>query len=298
MPNKILIAIICFLLISCNKTNEVTKITEPPNKYENNIKEDYELFENANQELRENNYEEAISELDKIQIYFPNSKYSAKARLLISYINFINGEYEKTKASTENFVKYYPGNEDIVYAYYLNAMTDYVLIKKPNFDQKNTKEAKKKLIFISNAFPDNKYQQDIILKLNIINNSLAEQLLSIGKYYENSNDYAIALNYYLEIFKDFQKTLIIEETIYLIVKNYLIIEEKDLATKYASILGFNYPESKWYIKSYNLIKNINDEIEKNYKWYEKLNPIKLIKNEKITKEKKWFEPMEPKFKIF
>ena len=294
MTNKILI-IIFFLLISCNKATEVT---EQPNMYENNIKEDYELFENANQELQSNNYKEAISELDKIQVFFPNSKYSAKARLMISYINFINGEYEKTKASTENFIKYYPGNEDIVYAYYLNAMTNYVQMKKPEFDQKNTKETKSKLIFINNAFPDNKYAQDIILKLNIVNNSLAEQLLGIGKYYEDNNDYAIALNYYLEIFKDFEQTLVIEETLYLIIKNYLILEEKELATKYASILGYNYSESKWYKKSYNLIKNINDEIEKNYKWYEKLNPVKLMKKEKIRKEKKWFEPMKPKFKIF
>ena len=295
MANKILILILCFIAISCNRATEVI---EQPNKYENNIKEDYELFENANQELQASNYEEAISELDKIQIYFPNSKYSAKAGLIISYINFINGEYEKTKASTENFIKYYPGNVDIVYAYYLNAMTNYVLIKKPEFDQGNTKETKNKLIFINNAFPDNKYEQDIILKLNIVNNSLAEQLLGIGKYYEDDNDYAIALNYYLEIFKDFEQTLVIEETLYLIIKNYLIIEEKELATKYASILGFNYSEGKWYKKSYNLIKNINGEIEKNYKWYEKLNPIKLMKKEKIRKEKKWFEPMKPKFKIF
>mgnify|MGYP001026029666 FL=1 len=295
MANKILIIIVCFLIISCNKATEVT---EQPNTYENNIKEDYELFENANQELQEKNYEEAISELDKIQIYFPNSKYSAKARLLISYINFINGEYEKTKASTENFVKYYPGNDDIVYAYYLNAMTDYVLIKKPEFDQKNTKETKKKLIFINNAFPDNKYEQDIILKLNIVNNTLAEQLLGVGKYYEDNNDYTIALNYYLEIFQDYQETLVIEEVLYLIIKTYLTLDERELATKYASILGYNYSESKWYKKSYNLIKNINNEIEKDYKWYDKLNPIKLIKREKITKEKKWFEPMEPKFKIF
>ena len=295
MTNKILILILSLLLISCNRATEVI---EQPNEYENNIKEDYELFENANQELQSNNYKEAISELDKIQVFFPNSKYSAKARLMISYINFINGEYEKTKASTENFIKYYPGNEDIVYAYYLNAMTNYVQMKKPEFDQKNTKETKSKLIFINNAFPDNKYAQDIILKLNIVNNSLAEQLLGIGKYYEDNNDYAIALNYFLEIFNDYQETLVIEEVLYLISKNYLILDEKKLATKYASILGYNYSESKWYKKSYNLIKNINVNIEKNSKWYEKLNPIKLIKREKIKKEKKWFEPVKPKFTIF
>ena len=295
MSNKILIIVICLLAVSCNRP---TKVIEESIKYENNIREDYELFENANQELRLKNYEEAISELDKIQIFFPNSKYSAKARLMISYINFINGEYEKTKASTESFIKYYPGNENVVYAYYLNAMTDYVLIKKPEFDQENTEETKKKLIFINNAFPDNKYKQDIILKLNIVNNSLAEQLLGIGKFYENNEDYAIALNYYLEIFKDYQETLVIEEVLYRIIKIYLILDEKELATRYASILGYNYSESKWYKKSYNLIKNIKDEIEENYKWYERLNPIKLIKREKVTKKKKWFEPMEPKFKIF
>ena len=295
MTNKILILIFCLLVISCNRATEVI---EQPNEYENNIKEDYELFENANQELQSNNYKEAISELDKIQVFFPNSKYSAKARLMISYINFINGEYEKTKASTENFIKYYPGNEDIVYAYYLNAMTNYVQMKKPEFDQKNTKETKSKLIFINNAFPDNKYAQDIILKLNIVNNSLAEQQLNIGKYYEDNNDYAIALNYFLEIFNDYQETLVIEEVLYLISKNYLVLDEKKLATKYASILGYNYSESKWYKKSYNLIKNINVNIEKNSKWYEKLNPIKLIKREKIKKEKKWFEPVKPRFTIF
>lgn len=295
MTNKILIIIFSFLLLSCNKSD---KIVEQSNIYDDNINKDYELFDYANQQLQIDNFKEATLELEKIQIYFPNSKYAAKARLVVSYINFINGEYEKTKASTENFIKYYPGNNDIVYAYYLNAMTDYVLIKKPKFDQKKTIEAKKKLIFINNAFPDNKYEQDIILKLNIVNNSLAEQLLGIGKYYENNKDYTIALKYYLEIFKNFQETLVIEEALYLIIKNYIVLEEEELAINYASILGYNYPESKWYKKSYNLIKRININIEKNLKWYEKMNPVKLIKKKNIKKEKKWFEPMKPKFKIF
>ena len=220
MKNKILIIMFCFLVLSCSKTS---KEVESLSKYDNNIREDYELFENANQELQEKSYDEAISKFDKIQIVYPNSKYAAKARLMISYINFINEEYEKTKASTENFIKYYPGNKDIIYAYYLNAMTDYALIKKPNFDQTNTKEAKKKLNFINNAFPNNKYKQDIILKLNIIDNSLAEQLISIGKYYENNKDYTVALNLYLEIYRDFQRTLVIEETLYLMIKIYLLL---------------------------------------------------------------------------
>ena len=101
-----------------------------------------------------------------------------------------------------------------------------------------------------------------------------------------------------QIFKNFQETLVIEEALYLIIKNYIVLEEEELAINYASILGYNYPESKWYKKSYNLIKGININIEKNLKWYEKMNPVKLIKKKNIKKEKKWFEPMKPKFKIF
>lgn len=295
MVSKILILLTCFIVVSCNKA---PVNVEKSIIYENNIKKDYELFDYANQLLQKNDYKDAINELDKIQIFYPNSIFSGKARLVSAYISFLEGEYEKTKVLTENFIKYYPGNKDIVYAYYLNAMTDYVMVQKPSFDQKNTLEAKKKLVFINNAFPENRYKQDIILKLNILNNTLAEQLLLIGKYYEKNNEYAIALNYYIEIFDLFENTLVIEETLYLIVENYLMLKEEELATKYASILGYNYPNGKWYKKCYNIIRNINDDINENLKWYQKLNPIKLIKREKNKNTKKWFEPMEPKFKIF
>ena len=49
--------------------------------------------------------------------------------LVKAYINFLNKDYEKTRAIAEMYKKYYPGSKDIVYANYLDAMTYYVLIK-------------------------------------------------------------------------------------------------------------------------------------------------------------------------
>ena len=51
-----------------------------------------------------------------------------------------------------------------------------------------------------------------------------------------------------------------------------------MAKNYASILAYNFPESKWYKKSYNLIYKL-DDISDNKNWYEKLNPIKLFKQD-------------------
>ena len=43
-------------------------------------------------------------------------------------------------------------------------------------------------------------------------------------------------------------------------------------------MAYNFPESKWYKKSYNLIYKL-DDISDNKNWYEKLNPIKLFKQD-------------------
>jgi len=294
MKNKILIILSIILTMSCSKT----PIIDISNIYEENLKNDYELFDSANQLLEKKLYDDSIKELEKIEAIFPNSQYSAKAKIIRSYIYFIQGEYEKTKAIAENYIKYYPGNKDVIYAYYIEAMTNYVQVKKPEYNQKYTIEAKNKFIFINNAYPNNKYERDINLKLNIINNTISSQLLSIGKYYEKEKNYIAALTYYLDIYKNFEKTQKIEEALYSIAKIYIKINEEENATKYASILGYNYPDSKWYQKTYQMIKKIKPEIIDNKKWYENLNPIKLLLKEKIDKEKKWFEPKKPKFKLF
>ena len=68
--------------------------------------------------------------------------------------------------------------------------------------------------------------------------------------------------------------------------------------KYASILGYNYPDSKWYLKAYNLVEGINPDMPNMQKWYLKLNPIKLIKKKKKIEKEKWYEPKKPNFKLF
>ena len=300
MKSKIPLTLILFLLFSCSsfKKNDDSQVSESTNIYEQNIHNDFELFDKANKALINEDFELALENLDKIEILFPNSSYAAKSRLMSAYIFFLKSDYEKTKAIAENFIKYYPSNKNIAYAHYLIGMTEYVLIKKPGFDQANAIKAKDKFLFINNAFPNNDYEQDILLKVNIIDNSIANHLIIIGKFYEREKNYIAALNYYIDIFDNYQKTQSIEEAIYLITRIYQKINEEELAIRYASILGFNYPQSKWYKKTYNLVKGIKEDINKDKKWYNKFNPIKLLKKEKVEKEKKWFELKKPGFSLF
>jgi len=277
---KAILVSISIFIISCS-SNDKEDIVSDQSLYENNLLEDYELYEKANNYIASNQLDLALIELDKLEVLFPSSKYASKGMLVTAYIHFLDEEYEKTRAIAESYKNYYPGSEDRVYANYLEAMTYYVLIKKPQYSQKNSKLAMQNFNFILNAFPNNKYEIDIITKIQIIENTLAEHSLSTAKFYLNKKNINASLMYLKEIFNNYNTSSSIEETLYLLVKIYHLIDEIELAKNYASILAYNFPESKWYKLSFNLINDIDEELKKDDKWFEKYNPIKIfIKEEK------------------
>ena len=274
---KTILIFISIFIISCS-SNDKEDIISDQSLYENNLLEDYELYEKANDYIASDQLDLALIELDKLEVLFPSSKYASKGMLITAYIHFLDEDYEKTRAIAESYKKYYPGSKDRVYANYLEAMTYYVLIKKSQFSQKNSELAIQNFNFILNAFPNSKYEIDIITKIQIIENTLAEHKLSTAKFYLNKKNINASLVYLKDIFYNYNTSLSIEETLYLLVKIYDLIDEIEIAKSYASILAYNFPESKWYKLSYNLINNIDEDLSGDEKWYEKYNPIKIFIN--------------------
>lgn len=274
---KLILTILILFFISCS-SNDTSDLDLGQNLYDNNKLEDYELFEKANSLISNNQLDLALIEIDKIDVLFPSSDFANKGMLLSAYIYFLKKDYEKTRAISENFKKYYPGSKNIVYANYLEAMTYYVVIKRPEYSQKDAYKALDKFNFILNAYPNSKYEIDVITKLQIINNNLAANKLSTAKFYLDKKNINGALVYLKDIYKNYNSSIHIEETLFYLTKIYESLGEKEIAKKYAATLAYNFPNSSWYEKSYNLINDI--EIEKNKKnWFDKFNPIKIFVND-------------------
>lgn len=271
---KTILYILFIFIISCS-SNDKDDYNNDQSLYENNSLKDYEIFKLANDYITDNQYELALIELDKIEVLYPNSPYASKSILVTAYIYFLKKDYEKTRALAEMFKNYYPGSRDIIYANYLEAMTYYVLIKKSEYSQENTYIALDKFNFILNAYPNNKYEIDILTKIKLLNNNLAAEKLDIAKFYIDKGNTNGSLVYLVDIFNNHSSSLSIEETLYLLTKIYYSLDEYELAKKYASILAYNFPKSEWYQKSYNLIYELND-VNDDEKWYEKFNPIKIF----------------------
>ena len=274
--HKLILIFFALIFISCS-SNDTTDLDLEQNIYENNLFKDYELFENANNHITNGDLDLALIELNKIDVLFPSSKYANKGMLLTAYIFFLKEDYEKTRALAESYKKYYPGSEDIVYANYLEAMTYYTLIKKPNYSQKNASQALIKFNFILNAYPNSIYEIDILTKIKILDNNLAANKIATAKYYLNKGNTNGSLIYLKDIFINHDSSLSIEECLYLLTKIYFGLDEPDLSRNYAAILAYNFPESIWYEKSYNIVNEIETVSNEEY-WYKKFNPIKLFIN--------------------
>ena len=275
---SILSLLILFIFISCT-SNDTSDFDLNQNIYENNKLSDFEIFEKANRHISSNQLDVALTELDKLDVLFPSSPYNNKGMLLKAYIYFLKKEYGQTRAIAENYKKYYPGSKDIEYANYLDAMTYFILIKKSEYSQHEAYAAKDKLNFMLNAFPDSKYEIDIMTKLQILDNNIAKKKLSTAKFYLKNKNINGSLIYLTDIYNNHSSSLAIEEALFLLTKIYKSIKEDEIAQNYAAVLAYNFPKSKWYKKSFNLINDIKTENNEE-NWFEKFNPIKLIKNDK------------------
>ena len=274
---KSILILLSFFIISCS-SNDKDEYKNDQSIYENNTLKDFELFKLANSYISSKQFELALIELDKLEVLYPSSPFASKSMLVTAYIHFLDKDYEKTRALAEMYKSYYPGSKDIVYANYLEAMTYYVLMKKSDYSQEQTYKSMEKFNFILNAYPNSKYEIDILTKIKLINNNLAAEKLSIAKFYLDKGNTNGSLVYLIDIFKNYSTSLSIEETLFLITKIYYSLGEYELAKNYASILAYNFPESNWYKKSYNLINGL-DDINNDKKWFEKFNPIKLLKQD-------------------
>jgi outer membrane protein assembly factor BamD len=77
--------------------------------------------------------------------------------------------------------------------------------------------------------------------------------MEIGRYYLNRGEVNAAINRFRMVIKDYQTTTHVPEALHRLVEGYMTLGLKDQALKVASVLGYNYPGSKWYENSFKLM---------------------------------------------
>ncbi|NRA74198.1 MAG: outer membrane protein assembly factor BamD [Rickettsiales bacterium] len=213
------------------------------------------LYSEANNALKEEDYKKAATLFSRITYEFPYYALANKAHIMEIYSNYLLKDYDSVIFSVENYVKTHPVSSYIPYAYYMKALAYYSQIALPQRDQSMTKKAKEAFLEVISRFPKSEYAQDAKTKLALVDDHLAAHEMVIGRYYLNKDEVSSAIARFKNVVSKYSTTSQVEEALFRLVEAYLFLGIKKEAQKYAAVLGHNYPKSKWYKYSYELLKD-------------------------------------------
>ena len=257
----IYIFIISFLLFSCSKKEVV--VTTPSNNEEKSL----EVYNEATIALEEGQYYYASSKFLEAENILPTVEGSAKASLMSSYCLYLINFYSEAEEGLERFIRKYPADKNITYAYYLLVIINYEQILDESKDITPLLTSKEKIVDFLERYPDTEYALDLKFKLDLIDNQLAAKEIYIAKYYIETKKWIPAINRLKIVVKNYDETIFIEEALHRLVEVYYMIGLEEEAKTTAALLGYNYNSSEWYQQSYKLLN-------KDYKIPKKKKPKK------------------------
>src|SRR6266576_1756759 len=225
-----------------------------------------DLYNKAMDELVEERYATAAKTFEEVESQHPYSVWATKSQLMSAYAQYEAGNYGEAIVNADRFIQLHPGHRAVAYAYYLKAISYYVQITDVGRDQKITEQALKALDDVVRRFPDSKYARDAKLKLDFTRDHLAGKEMEIGRYYLNRAEYLAAINRFKRVIDNYQTTTHVPEALERLVECDLALGLVKEAKENASVLGYNYPGSRWYQEAYGLMTGSGAPAEARQGW--------------------------------
>jgi len=219
-----------------------------------------DIYNSAIDFLEDNKYFKASDEFEEVERQHPYSIWATRAQIMGAYAKYKTQNYDATIAAAQRYIDLHPGANDIDYAFYLISLSYYERINDVKRDQSTTNQALVSFNSLINRFPNSEYTKDAKLKLDLINDHLAGKEMDIGRTYINLSNYLAAINRFKKVVESYSKTSHVPEALARLTELYLYLGIYNQAKVYAAVLGHNYSKNKWYLYSYQIIKDLKEDI--------------------------------------
>jgi outer membrane protein assembly factor BamD len=198
------------------------------------------LYNAAKERLDRHQYKLAAALFDEVERQHPYSVWARRAQLMSAFSYYLARQYTESIASAQRFISIHPGNRDAPYALYLIAIDYYEQIQDVTRDQKLTQNALDALNELIRRYPDSRYAADARVKVDLVNDHLAGKEMEIGRF--------------RTVVDKYDTTSHTPEALMRLTESYLELGVPQEAERAAAVLGANYPGSKWYQHSYELLR--------------------------------------------
>ncbi len=208
-----------------------------------------ELFDLAMEEMDGGHYEKAIKNFETLQSRHPYGRYAQQAQLEIAYAYYKQKEPESAIAAADRFIKQYPNNQHVDYAYYLKGLINFnedlgllggvVQQDLSERDPNAAREAFAAFKELVTRFPSSRYAPDSRLRMQYLINALARYEIHVANYYLRRGAYVAAANRAKDVLSDYPQTPATREALQIMVQAYDAMGMKDLRDDARRVLDKN-----------------------------------------------------------
>ena len=246
---RIISMILVITFIGCSNSKEETKKIDIED-----TKSPEEMYVIATNYFEIKNFELAETKFRELIKLYPLSNEAVQSEISIGFIKYLNMDYDAAQVHFKKITRKYPSLKDLDYVYYMIAMCNYEQITNYSLDGMYNDLALSSFQQVINRFPMSKYAKDSRQKIILVKSNKAGKHMDIGRFYLKDRKYTAALNRFKIVVEEYSMTKFSPEALHRMVEIYFHLGMKTEAVNSASVLGYNYPKSKWYRYSYELIK--------------------------------------------
>lgn len=214
-----------------------------------------QLYSRGADYLDRRQWTQALAMFEEVERQHPYSSWARRAMLMEAYAHYQANQYDDAIENAQRFLALHPGNESAPYAYYLISVCHFERILDVGRDQATTERALQALQDVVRRYPESAYARDARLKIDMVYDQLAGKEMEVGRFYLTRGQYLSAINRFRRVVEDenYQRTTHVPEALHRLVEAYLSVGMTEQAQRMAAVLGFNYPGSEWYQRSYALM---------------------------------------------
>jgi len=211
-----------------------------------------EMYNEGKDNLNKEIYESAIKQFESLQSHYPYGRYAQQALLETAYAYYRQNEAEPAISAAERFIKQYPNNPHVDYAYYLKGLANFnagrgFLDKLGGQDptERDPRAANESFAAFKDLvtrFPSSKYAPDSRVRMQYLINALAKYEIHVASYYLRRGAHIAAVNRAKEVLTQYPNTPSTSDALLILVKGYDALGMKELRDDAQRVLEKNFPQ--------------------------------------------------------
>ena len=202
-------------------------------------------------------YLEAVNELQAILLQYPGSTISDDAQYYLAKTRFAREEYIMAAFEFSKLIKNMPASPFVPESQFMLAECYFQLSPNFNLDQKYTTKAISEFQAFIDFFPTNEKVPEAEKKINELNEKLAKKTYTIAQIYEKLDYYKAAIIYFDDVIDTYHDTPYAKMALYDKIKALVDRDENNQAVAEIDKYIEKYPDDQ----NVNELKNLKTKLE-------------------------------------